>query len=250
MEENKPLQVLSLGWGVQSFTLAVMSALGYLEEPDMIIHSETGFESIDTKSFKEKWTPFLESYGLKVTNIKPDISIMSKSNNTPYIPAYSDYRKGGQLVRGCSNLWKVLPIKRTIREEIKKRKMKLLPGTVKLWLGITTDEKRRAKPYSVKYIESRFPLLELGMSRKDCINFLELKNIDIPPKSSCVFCPYRSEDGWRRIKNNKEDWELSLEVDKMIRNSLDDCNLYLHYTLKPLEEIDFYRNEKKGEMNE
>jgi hypothetical protein len=38
------MRVLSLGWGVQSFTLAAMSALGDLPLLDYAVHADTGYE--------------------------------------------------------------------------------------------------------------------------------------------------------------------------------------------------------------
>ena len=50
------MKVISLGWGVQSFTLAAMVALGELEPVDYAIHADTTHESILTYRFAEKWT--------------------------------------------------------------------------------------------------------------------------------------------------------------------------------------------------
>ena len=42
------MKVISLGWGVQSFTLAAMVALGELEPIDVAIHSDTTHDSVLT----------------------------------------------------------------------------------------------------------------------------------------------------------------------------------------------------------
>ncbi len=38
-------RVISLGWGLQSFTLAAMSALGELPRVDAAVHSDTIYEN-------------------------------------------------------------------------------------------------------------------------------------------------------------------------------------------------------------
>ena len=40
------MRVISLGWGVQSFTLAAMVALGELEPIDAAIHADTTHDSV------------------------------------------------------------------------------------------------------------------------------------------------------------------------------------------------------------
>jgi len=42
------MKILSLGWGVQSMTIAVMAALGDIEPVDYAIHSDTTHERTDT----------------------------------------------------------------------------------------------------------------------------------------------------------------------------------------------------------
>ena len=51
------MKAISLGWGVQSFTLAAMSALGELEPVDVAIHADTTHESKLTYEFAARWTP-------------------------------------------------------------------------------------------------------------------------------------------------------------------------------------------------
>ena len=60
---DKPIRYLSLGWGVQSFTLAAMAANGDIPPFDVAIHSDTGHEMSYTYSLARKWTPWLEGAG-------------------------------------------------------------------------------------------------------------------------------------------------------------------------------------------
>ena len=45
------MKTISLGWGVQSFTLAAMVALGDLEPVDVAIHADTTHEASGTYAF-------------------------------------------------------------------------------------------------------------------------------------------------------------------------------------------------------
>ena len=59
--ETPPLLVyLSMGWGIQSWTLAAMIALGELPPIDLAIHADTGHEAQGTYEHARKWTPWLE----------------------------------------------------------------------------------------------------------------------------------------------------------------------------------------------
>lgn len=65
------LKILSLGWGVQSFTLAAMAALGEIEKPDFAIHADTMHESILTYQFAARWIGWLAERGVQVVTVLP-----------------------------------------------------------------------------------------------------------------------------------------------------------------------------------
>ena len=60
-----PLRVLSLGWGVQSWTLAAMIALKELPLVDYAVHADTTHEHEGTYAHAAKWTPWLEERGVR-----------------------------------------------------------------------------------------------------------------------------------------------------------------------------------------
>ncbi len=68
-------------------------------------------------------------------------------------------------------------------------------------------------------------------------------NFPIPPKSSCVFCPYQSEASWHELKTKfPNDFKAAVKVDEAIRNSSKKGitqPVFLHESLKPLAEIEF-----------
>jgi hypothetical protein len=50
------------------------------------------------------------------------------------------------------------------------------------------DLKRGKKVYESKLFDQRYPLQDLGWTRKDCIAAIEAEGLTVPPKSSCYFC--------------------------------------------------------------
>lgn len=240
------MRVISLGWGVQSFTLAAMSALGELEPVDAAIHADTTHESKLTYEFAARWTPWLEERGIQIATVKPDSKRQSGSIDDfggVLIPAYTFKANDNIAIlsRQCTDNWKRAPIRRWLQAHRNGQ-------PVEQWLGISTDEALRMKPSQVKYITHRWPLIEKCMSRKDCERWLVDCGLEVPPKSACTFCPYHNTAEWRRIKATPEDWQEAVEVDKAIRKARPPYDLFVHPARKPLEEVDLRTEEERGQL--
>ena len=75
------------------------------------------------------------------------------------------------------------------------------------------------------------------MTRADCIAWLKANNLEVPPKSSCVFCPYHGIEVWKDMKRKGgDDWSRAVEVDGMVRRVRRDFDLFVHPARVPLEE--------------
>jgi hypothetical protein len=73
-----------------------------------------------------------------------------------------------------------------------------------MWLGISADELRRVRDADEKLTHGRmrtnyYPLIELGMTRDDCIAYIAASGYPVPPKSACDICPFSSK---RRLIEN------------------------------------------------
>lgn len=254
---TKQLNILSLGMGVQSTTLYFMSHYGIIDKIDYAIFADPGAESIDTKKYLEwiiKWqyenngTPILVN---KEKNLLKDISVDENSTNQRFvsIPMFTkdEYGEIGMLKRQCTNEYKIMVVDKTIRELYGLKKYaRNIPTT--LIIGISLDEIERVKISSEKWKTLKHPLIEMRMTRMDCEKWLRENHLPIPPKSACIFCPFQSDSRWLDKKeNNPEEWNICVEVDKIIRNSKHkgiSNPAYLHPSGKPLNEVDF-KNEKQ-----
>ncbi len=108
--------------------------------------------------------------------------------------------------RQCTSEYKLGPITRHYRALLGKGPRDYIaPGTVVQFVGISTDEAMRMKPTRQKYITTRWPLIEAGMSRADCVGWLARNGYPTPPKSACVCCPFRSPAAWRRMREEAPD---------------------------------------------
>jgi hypothetical protein len=253
------MKILNLGWGIQSFTIAAMVALGELEPIDAAIHADTTHERSATYDFAACWTPWLEARGVRVVTVRPDKTMpINNGFGWPEIPAFAASLDGGNIQRQCTGKWKIKPIRRWIHEERKDRLIARLSGLedglpnklepVEQWLGISLDEAERMKPSDVQYITARWPLIEKRMTRNACIAWLRRHDLEVPVKSSCVFCPYHNRRAWYDMKDeNGADWQKAVKVDEAIRKVRPPFNLFVHPDRIPL--IDISTPKENGQLD-
>ena len=234
------LRYLSLGWGVQSYTLAAMMALGEIPRVDVALHADTAHEQQATYDFARRWTPWLEERGVRVVTVygngkRTEVIRPEWGGGSVMIPAFSKDRKTGkegQIRRQCTHDWKIMPMRRHLREQLGGRPR---PGSVVCLQGISLDEWHRMRSSDVQYIVNQYPLVDLRMTRADCAAFLESRGLEIPPKSSCTFCPYHSLKYWKRLKQQGgADWDEAVQVDGEIRDMRNLHTLFVHPARVPI----------------
>lgn len=236
------MNVLSLGWGVQSWTIAAMAAVGELPQPDLLIHADTRHERQATYDFATTWAPWLQACGLNIVTVTAsdtDVGDMSNNVTIPAFTCWMDGRPSGMLRRQCTNHWKIRPIRRYLASLLKEQGRKKTVGAVKMWLGITLDEVQRVRDSNVQWIKNSYPLLEMTppMTRLACVAWLESHNLPIPPKSSCVFCPYQNRGRWSELKKSDLDWQKAVQVDEAIRHRRPNFLSFVHRERIPLIEV-------------
>ena len=102
----------------------------------------------------------------------------SGSGNYVDIPVYlkgSDGQGIGRRQR--TDNYKIKPIRRKMRESLGLRRSQQVPtgSSAELWLSISTDEAIGVKDSRDWWIENRYPLIEVGMSRRDCADWWEAR---------------------------------------------------------------------------
>jgi hypothetical protein len=239
---ENPLKILSLGWGVQSWTLAAMAALDEIPRPDYAVHADTTHEMQGTYSHAAKWTPWLEEHGVPVVTVQAANAnvVVYRSTASVMIPAVTvenqTLEKGVAKLQ-CTKEWKIAPLRRFARSIIGKTS----PDCVEMWMGISLDEWQRMRDSGTQYIKNVYPLVDQRLSRSYCVAWLEEHGLDIPPKSACTFCPYHNKDYWKKMKRaGGSDWDEAVAVDEVIRDkgkgSGKDFQLFIHSSGLPLEE--------------
>lgn len=229
------MRVISLGWGVQSFTLAAMAALGELQV-DVALHADTYWEKTATYTFIRQWQPWLEARGLRVVTVgDADQAIKKVRTAATDIPAFTVGEQHGQLRRQCTQRWKVEPMRRWLRAEFERMGVKRTPGCVTQLLGISLDEYQRMRTSDVKWIAHEYPLIERRMTRADCAGWLVRHGLEVPPKSACVFCPFQGRSSWQALKRGDPyGWSQAVAVDEAIRKVRSPIDLFVHRKRVPL----------------
>jgi hypothetical protein len=248
------LRVLSLGAGVQSSTLALMAAAGEIARPDVAIFADTGDEKRGTYRHLTWLAEQLPFPLCRVNRFRRTLSEMTLARyaGVPGTKAFTPpfFFHGGMLPKQCSKEFKTRAITREIRRMIELRPKHRGPSEpiVEVMLGISKDESHRMKPSEVPWIEHKYPLIDLRMTRGDCVRWLERHGFDTPPRSACVFCPFQSQEEFDDMKRNPldDDFERAVAFDEAIRHGGggSDGPFFVSDQRRPLGEIQFDRQHR------
>lgn len=253
----KHLKILSLGAGVQSSTLALMIEKGEVPMVDAAIFSDTFGEPkavYDWLDWLEKQLSF-PVYRVAKGNLKQDmldaIDGKYKFLSVPLFTKNKETGKKGLLRRQCTFDYKIAPVTKKVRELLGVGYRKRVPKDtiVEMLMGISFDEIIRMKDNRLKYMKNNYPLIDKKLRRSDCVEWMKKNNYPTPPRSACTFCPYHTNTEWRRIKENKKEWDEVVALDKAIREGTkrNTDQVFLHKDCVPLDEADLRTNKEKGQ---
>ena len=231
----KVIRVLSLGAGVQSTTLALMAAKGEIEMPDCAIFADTQWEPRAVYDHLDRLEPMLPFPVYRVT--AGDIRNTIASERYDPIPWHVP---NGMGRRQCTKEYKLYPIRRKVREMLGGKTPK---HGCEMLIGISTNEAHRMKESNVLYIRNRWPLIDLGLSRSDCLAKLERWGV-ATPRSACCGCPFLSDDDWK-LRRQQPEWAETVELS----HKLAATGQYMHRSLKPMDEVDLSTWAERGQAD-
>lgn len=228
----------------------------------------------------------LTSDSLQVIASKKNVGNLYQKNLIPLFMLGADGKRG-ILQRKCTSEYKIRAIQKKQKEligstamnawrrdnreklrawnahaaEVKKSRRKIalldpkvdfgIPPICRTLIGISTDEVQRVKASREAFSENLYPLIEIGMSRSDCIADQIARLGRRAPRSACKYCPYHSDDEWIRIRDEEpEEFAESVAFDHALREANGRDNVtrgipYLHDSRVPLDMVTFKPGVKK-----
>ena len=236
---SEPIHIISLGAGVQSSTMALMASDGEIEpRPSCAIFADTG----DEPDAVYEWLGRLETIvDIPVIRVAGPIlrDHLINRHGTSRVPSWIDTKIGPKMGhRNCTNDFKVRPLRREIRRRYPAQ-------SITLWIGISLDEVSRMKPSEMDWLTHTWPLIDKRMTRQDCQLYLQRRGLKAP-KSSCIYCPFKSGVQWRETQSTTSPREL--EILRYVEGQLNPRGEFLTSQLKPLFESDFRTDEDHGQL--
>ncbi len=275
---SDPIHILSLGAGVQSSTLALMAAVGEVTPmPTAAIFADTQAEPASVYrwlDWLEKQLPFPVHRVSKGNLMEASLRVRTSEKGNRYsqysVPAFianHDGSPGGLMMRQCTRDFKIDIILREVRrlaaaEILAWRKYKrtwanlqnpAVPPVVQ-WIGISRDEAHRMKASRIAYVAHRWPLIDLGMRRFSCLEWLAAHGFPLPPRSACIICPYRGNAEWRRLRESDPadfaraaEWEATYQATSRQVGEWRGVP-FLHRSLVSLQDVDLSEDTRQGDL--
>jgi hypothetical protein len=288
----KEFHILNFGCGQQSTSLYLMSSKG--DEPDFVPHfdyslfADTGDEPSKVYDHIE-YMLILDPENLPIRilqygKLSDDMinghhkvirgedckyragEVIDQCSKTPVFCKKSETGRG-QMPRECTGAYKIGVIEKFIRSEILNVPYgKPVPSgspIIHQYFGISYDERSRASKIRNRFAKCtwaipHFPLIDMEMSRSDCVTY-NTKYIPYEvPRSLCWHCPYRTNAMWNNLrKSSPEDFEKACRLDEQLRESgtamAEDCEypLYIHRSCIPLRIVNLdVKDSGRGTLDE
>jgi hypothetical protein len=208
---------VSYGGGVQSTALLVLAAQRRFDAR-LFLFANVGDDSEHPATLRylsEIARPYAAAHGIELVELHREFRRGARAGQveTLYgrltrpgsrsLPIPVRMANGAPGTRACTADFKV----RVVGAELRRRGASV-EDPARVALGISTDELERAKPGidpRAPYQHRVYPLLDLGLSRRDCARLIAAAGLPVPPKSACWFCPFHDQEAWRRLKRDTPD---------------------------------------------
>ena len=169
--------------------------------PDYITFADTGAEKPHTYEHIKVMQEWLESVGFP-----PIITVHKVDKNGDRLTLEQNCLKKKMLpsiaygFKTCSKKYKIQPQDKYFNNLPETKKVFKEGGKITKYIGYDADEPHRAKIMDDKKYRYKYPLIEWGWGRDECIEAIKAEGLPLPHKSACFFCPASKQ---YEIKNLK-----------------------------------------------
>jgi hypothetical protein len=164
--------VASYGGGTNS-TAMLIGCRDRGIEIDYVLFADTGGEKPHTYQHIETMQGWLREQGMKPITIvrKENLTLEQDCLNRKALPSVA------YGFKSCSDHFKIRPQRKYLES------LGIINPT--RLIGFDMDEPQRAQPIK----GNRYPLIEWGWGREECVAAIEKEGLPLPGKSACFFCP-------------------------------------------------------------
>jgi len=173
--------------------------------PDAILFADTGGERPATYAYTETLAGWIATHDLPpitVVAYRPgtgDRSLEDELNRRKALPALAYGWKT------CSLKWKREPCERWIKQTYGDR-------PVKRAIGYDAGEHHR---HARADDSTWLPLVDWGWDRSACVAAIQRAGLELPPKSSCFFCPANKRDEILELRDEHPDlYQRALRIEQ------------------------------------
>jgi hypothetical protein len=194
----------------------VLAAEGKIDYP-LFFFSNVGDDSEHPATLayvRDVAIPYAAANGIELVELSGASTLLESLKRRERIVFIPMRMANGALGRrGCTGDYK---IKRLATELRRRGATAAHPAT--LALGISLDEYHRMRTESgFSWERLAYPLIDIRLSRADCVAVIERAGLPVPPKSSCWFCPFKSLGEWRRMRFEEPAlFEASADLEAML----------------------------------
>lgn len=246
---DNQLRTFSYGGGVQSTAALVLAAQGKIDFPTFLFcNVGEDSENPATLEYVSQYAkPYADANGVELVELQrkrrdgTTETVLGRTlGKTRSIPIPMRGANGApQYRRNCTSDFKIKVVAKWLRQHGATAETPAVTG-----LGISLDESQRARSNSgFPYQVLAYPLIDLHLTRRDCVSIIERAGLPVPPKSSCYFCPFKAPSDWQRLKREQPElFERSAEIERAINEKRRDQvlgradNMWLSRFAKPLDE--------------
>jgi len=245
---SEVLRVFSFGGGVQSTAALVLQAQGKINFPTFLF-ANVGSDSENpaTIEYVERYSkPYAEAHGIELIELQRAnkdgklLTILDAiERDDKSIPIPLRGMNGAPVFkRNCTVDYKIRVIAKWHKAHGATADNSSVTG-----LGISYDEleRMRTRRDDIKHEILEYPLVDLRLTRRDCIKIIQESGLPVPPKSSCYFCPFHSPNEWKRMRQQEPKlFTQSVEIERAMNVKLERIGhkrkAWLTRFAKPLDE--------------